>query len=244
MPPHRSWPLLERSLDADHLASVRAVIDGPPGIAAFDADGTLWDGDVGEALLEVLGPSGKLVAPHPPNPFAEYARRLELDPADGFGYATAVMAGMTEAAVTAEAERIFGRFHDRFFPPVRELLDGLRERGWEIFLVSASNRWSIAPGARALGVPLDHVLAVDVEVEAGRLTDRVCQPVPTLAGKPELVRRHAGRAPDLACGNSRLDLPLLESARLPIAVGPRKQGSALLDDARARGWARLWVDPR
>ncbi len=242
MTARRSWPALEPCLDAGHRAAVLARLDGPPGVAAFDADGTLWDADAGEALLAELGDRNELLAPHPPNAFAEYARRLELDPADGFAYATAVLAGLTEAFVVAEAERIFReRVRPRIFPPMRELVAGLQARGWVVFLVSASNRWSIAPGARELGVPIDHVIAVDVAVENGRLTDRVAQPVPTLAGKAELFRGRTGRAPDLACGNSRLDIPLLESARLPVAVGPRAQGTPLLADAALHGWAILRV---
>ncbi|MHB8418350.1 MAG: HAD family hydrolase [Myxococcales bacterium] len=245
MTSRRSWPSLELCLDPEHRGEVLAALEGPPGLAAFDADGTLWDGDVGEALLEELGSSGQLVAPHPPDPFAEYARRLERDPAEGFAYAAAVMAGLAAEVVAAGAERIFReRFRGRIFEPMRELVLGLRELGWEIFLVSASNRWSVAPGARELGVAPDRIIAVDVELASGRLTDRVARPVPTLHGKPELLRRRVGRGPDLAFGNSRLDLPLLESARLPVAVGPRAGGSALLEEARTRGWASIRVEGR
>lgn len=115
----------------------------------------------------------------------------------------------------------------------------MRANGWIVYIVSASNRWSVAPGARALGIDADHVIAVDVAVERGLLTDRVSDPIPTLAGKPGLLRQRAGRDGDLAFGNSRLDLPLLEASRFPVAVGPRSRSTPLLDEAKRRGWPRL-----
>jgi phosphoserine phosphatase len=216
------------------------VIDGPVGIAAFDADGTLWDGDVGEELLARLDDAGKLIAPFGPGAFAEYSARFQLDPADAFAYAGRAMAGLREDYVASEAEALFAeRAGGEVFPPMRELVAELQTRGWNLYIVSASNRWSVAPGARLLGIDADHVIAVDVMVERGLLTDQVRYPIPTLAGKPGLLLQRAGRDADLAFGNSRLDMPLLEASRFPVAVGPRSRSTPLLDEAQRRGWPRL-----
>jgi HAD superfamily phosphoserine phosphatase-like hydrolase len=240
MTARRQWPTLEACLRPSDRQRLLEVIEGPAGIAAFDADGTLWDGDVGEELLARLADAGKLVAPFGPGAFAQYTARFQLDPADAFAYAGRAMAGLREDYVASEAEALFAeRAGGKFFPPMRELAAELKTCGWDIYIVSASNRWSVAPGARILGIDADHVIAVDVVVERGVLTDQVSQPIPTLAGKPRLLRERAGRDADLAFGNSRLDLPLLESSRFPVAVGPRSRSTPLLDEAQRRGWPRL-----
>jgi phosphoserine phosphatase len=216
------------------------VVEGPAGVAAFDGDGTLWDGDVGEELLARLADDQKLIPPAGAGSFAEYSSRFQLDPADAFAYAGRAMAGLREDFVTSEAERLFAeRAGGGVFPPMRELVAELQRRSWSLYIVSASNRWSVAPAARLLGIDLDHVIALDVVVKDGRLSTEVLQPVPTLTGKPKLLRERAGRYADLAFGNSRLDLPLLESSRVPVAVGPSSRTTPLLDEAERRRWISL-----
>ena len=60
----RNLPALEGCLEPSDLARLVEVLTGPPGIAAFDADGTLWDGDVGEELVhfEALPPTRTVFA--------------------------------------------------------------------------------------------------------------------------------------------------------------------------------------
>jgi phosphoserine phosphatase len=236
---------LARSLCGDGAEALLQRLDGPPGLAAFDADGTLWDGDIGEdVLLDLI--AGNALIDLPPDAWSEYVARERRDPADAFAYAGRLMAGLSEALLLDVSRRIYAeRFAGRVFPEIRWLLTYLTERSWEIYVVSASNRWSIQVAAVALGLSPDRVCALDLDVEGGRLTDRVRLPVPTLDGKPQLLRARAGRDPDLAFGNSVLDLPLMLSAKIPVAVGVlravgRPQNQFLAQAAR-RGFARLEI---
>jgi len=214
-------------------------LNGPPGLAAFDADGTLWDGDVGEEVLQELIREGALIDP-PEDPYGLYERRVRRDPADGFSFAAALMHGLSEAKVQEVSERVFGeRFASQIYPAVRFCVEWMVARGWQIYVVSASNRWSVEVGVAHLGLPASRVIAVDLDVEAGVLTDRVRTPVPTLEGKPTLLRAIAGRDADVAFGNSVLDLPLLLAAALPVAVGFPYPGNRFLAQARKRGFAVL-----
>jgi phosphoserine phosphatase len=232
---------LNASLSGDGAASFWERIGGPPGVAAFDADGTLWDGDIGEDVLRELIRCGSLIDP-PPRPYEEYEHRVRRDPADGFAFAVRLMRGMGEAEVLDVSRRVFAdRFASAVFDDVRACLHHLVARGWQAYVVSASNRWSVEVGAGHLGVPADHVIAVSVAVEDGRLTDRVAAPVPTLEGKPILLRRIAGRDADIAFGNSVLDLPLLLTSRTPVAVGVPYPGNRFLAQARKRGFAVLEI---
>ena len=232
---------LAATLVGEGAAGVWERVNGPPGLAAFDADGTLWEGDIGEEVLQDLVATGSLVNP-PPAPWEEYLRRVRRDPADGFAFAVQVMHGLDEEKVRAVSERIFEeRFASAIFREVRACLGHLLARKWDVYVVSASNRWSVEVGAKRLGVSAARVIGLSVLVEGGKLTDHVVQPVPTLQGKPDLLRQLAGRDPDLAFGNSVLDLPLLLASRVPVAVGTPYPGNRFLAQARKRGFAILEI---
>jgi phosphoserine phosphatase len=227
-------------------AALVSRLSGPPGLAAFDADGTLWAGDLGEAvLIDLISRRRLLDAPR--DPWATYLGLFDQGPAAAFAYAGRLMAGLSETEVRETSARVFAAdFTGRIFPETRWLLETLAGRGWQVYIVSASNRWSIEVAAAAtFGLTGDRVVALDVEVEGGVLTDRVCLPVPTLEGKPRLLAARSGRSPDLAFGNSILDLPLLLAAELPVAVGPapgpRNPPEGFLAEAAGRGWARLEI---
>jgi phosphoserine phosphatase len=103
--------------------------------------------------------------------------------------------------------------------------------------VSATNVWMVQATASWLGLDENRVIAIRTEVEGGRLTDRLVPPVPCREGKLQAIDRWIGRRPDLACGDGLGDLPMLEGAAHPLAVGQRAQpDGALLEIAARRGW--------
>ncbi len=230
---------LAAALTGEGAARFWEKLNGPPGLAAFDADGTLWDGDIGEELLQELI-RRRLLVDGPLDPWQEYQRRLRRDPSDAFSFAVRLMNGLSEVVVRETSQHVFAeRFVAGVFPPVRFCLDRLIARGWDVYVVSASNRWSVEVAAAHLGLSPDRVIALGVEVEAGLLTDRVLEPIPVLAGKVILLRQLAGRDADIAFGNSVLDLPLLLAAAIPVAVGFPYPGNRFLAQARKRGFAVL-----
>ena len=77
---------LARSLRGEAGHALVSRLEGPPGLAAFDADGTLWDGDLGEAVLLDLIAARRLRDP-PRDPWAEYLALFERGPAEAFAYA-------------------------------------------------------------------------------------------------------------------------------------------------------------
>ena len=86
------------------IEAVRAAAS-PGGVAAFDADGTLWRDDVGEAFLRHLVAIGWVRLPEGRDPYAEYERAVERDKRTGYMYAAQLQAGLLEAEVAAEADR-------------------------------------------------------------------------------------------------------------------------------------------
>ncbi|MBN1336770.1 MAG: HAD-IB family phosphatase [Deltaproteobacteria bacterium] len=207
-------------------------------VACFDADDTLWEGDLGEAFLEWLARGGR-IALAAPDFLSAYQARVRADRTAGYTWAVQVMAGLKEADVVRWSRHLAAAWPPR--PAMAGLLDGLRHAGVETWIVSASNHWIVREAAVRLGVPVHRAIGIRVEVEGGRLTDRPVRPIPHGSGKAEAVQRYVGASPDLAAGDSLGDLEMLETARLPLVVDARGgPPSALHRIALARSWP-VWT---
>lgn len=204
---------------------------------AFDADGTLWRGDIGEDLLRYLA-AHDLLPQHRGRRgvYDEYERRVAQDPADAYAYAVEVMEGMEEAALREECAAFYRRrFEGRLLPYARTLVKALREHGFAVWVVSASPWWPVVAAAEALGIPESQVIAVRSPVRNGVVTRDVERPVPCGEGKVHWLRERGVR-PVLALGNGDLDLPMLAYAERAIAVAPHGEDNLLVRAARERGW--------
>ncbi len=201
----------------------------------FDADGTLWRGDVGEDLLRYLGTSA-LLPTAGAGAYARYEEHLAHSPAAAYAYAVEVMAGLEEARLEAICADFFTRrFLGRVFPFVKPLKERLLAAGYALWLCSASPRWIVQAGARALGFDPACVIAVDCAVDGGVLSRPVTQPVPCGPGKVAWLERR-GLSPELAVGNGDLDLDMLAFARRALVVAPPDADNGLVREARGRGW--------
>ncbi len=214
--------------------------DAQAAAVAFDADGTLWRGDIGEDLLRYLA-AEDLLPRHRGRSgvYAEYERKVAHDPADAYAYAVAVMAEVEEAALEGWCQDFYARrFEGRLFPWVRPLFEHLQGRGHPVWIVSASPLWPVRAGAKALGVPPSQVIGVCCPVVEGRLTGKVEEPVPCGDGKVHWLRARGVR-PHLAFGNGDLDLPMLSYAERAVVVAPHGEDNALCAAAAEKSWPIL-----
>jgi phosphoserine phosphatase len=116
------------------------------------------------------------------------------------------------------------------------LLSALKDGGVEVWLVSASPRWIVEAGALSLGVPKEHVIAIDAPVIDGRLGLPVKEPVPVGEGKV-LALQARNLSPVLGVGNGELDLPMLAHSKNALVVAPYDdEGNGLVREAKQRGW--------
>lgn len=219
------------------LALVEQVLAGEPGPAVFDADGTLWRGDVGEDLLRYFGVSGLVARP---NVYAEYERVHERDPAAAYAFAVRAMEGLEQGKLDALCLDFFSsRYLGRVFPWVRPLFARLTERGFPIWLCSASPRWIVEAAADRLGVPRAQVIGVDAELDGAVLSRRIVAPVTCGPGKVTWLERK-GVAPVIGFGNGELDLDMLAFCRHAVVVAPPDAApNALVREAAVRGWPVL-----
>ena len=229
-------------IPAELAERVRAAGRELPGaLAVFDADGTLWREDVGEAFLRHLVSLGWVKLPDGSDPYQAYERAVERDRASGYAYAAQLQAGLLQEQVAAEAER----FARRWVPP-RLVSDtqGLRalcaEAGLAPFVVSASALPIVLAAAPLAGFARERCRGIEVQIRGGKFTAEVVQPISYAAGKIAAAAPFGKLA--LACGDSfNGDLPMLEAAQLAVVVAP-KSGSPLSIEAQKRRWPILSQD--
>ncbi len=210
-------------------------------LACFDADGTLWNEDIGEAFFRWLAAGGLLPAVDSNRDwrsvYEEYEERVRKSRSEGYSWAVQCMAGLEEQQVRRWASQMAAAWPN-YRPAMAGLIGGLAESGWDVWLVSASNSWIVQAGAPMVGAAPANVLGIRVEISQGRLTNEIVRPVTCNRGKVEAIEKTLGRLPDLAVGDSLGDLEMLESAKLPLVVGRAdKANSDLCTLGAQRGWA-------
>lgn len=212
---------------------------GPGSIAFFDFDGTLIFGFSVASVFRDRVMSGRL---GPADALRQFLG-LVTHGVNGSDYAELLreagqaLAGVEEQEFIALGERIFDRYlAGSVYPESRALLRAHQRQGHTVAILSSATRYQIEPTARELGI--DHVLCNHYEVENGRFTGDVVEPVVFARGKLEAARRFADeRGVDLAdCwfySDGLEDLPLLEAVGRPRPLNP---DTTLREVAVRRDW--------
>ncbi len=210
-------------------------------VAAFDCDGTLWSGDAGERFFDWEIKKGVVSAQIASAMRARYVeyKAGRVSEEDMCGEMVAMHAGMTDAAMMqAASDFMTHAFPGKIFGEMQELVGRLHENGCDVWAVSSSNEWVIRAGMKAFGIAEDRILAAEVEIENGVITDRLIR-VPSGPGKPKALREVAKKEIEAAFGNSRWDADMLAMARHAFAVNPNPDLEAA---ARQNGWTIYFPD--
>jgi phosphoserine phosphatase len=243
----RSVPVLSPDAVIERLES--AIGAEPERLVAFDADGTIWDVDVGVSIFEALLDRGD-VRPEAEEALIADARRfnIPLPPGGGaMGAARALhqaffdgsypddlayamnawaFAGHTEAEADAIAQDVLRslRVAERIRPAFRRLIEWAAGRGVDAYVVSASPIWIIRAGAALLGLPADRGIAMAPAVRGGVIEPRIEGAI--CYGDGKLVKIRATRPGAVllgAFGDSAWDAAMLRAARVPVAVTPSEK---------------------
>jgi len=201
---------------------IDSVLRLAPRVAAFDCDGTLWQGDAGETFFDWEMKRGVVPAGVAHAMRARYVdyKAGKISEETMCGEMVTMHKGLSETAVmNAATEFMTTKFPGRIFPEMKQLVHQLREQGCEIWAVSSSNEWVIRAGMKQFDIPEKRILAAKMEVENGIVTDRLVR-VPSGPGKPEALREVVGQQIDAAFGNSRWDMEMLAMAKHAFAVNP------------------------
>lgn len=193
-------------------------------VAAFDADGTLWDTDLGEMLFGYQ--VDKRLVPLPEDPWGHYnwLKEHKSHP-EAYLWLAQINQGVPLTQVRQWAlEAVDQHLPIPVFESQQAVLKKLRELDVEVYIVTASIKWAVEPGARLLGLDDDQVIGIETHVVDGIVTDKQKGVITYREGKPEaLLAKTGGVRPYFASGNTEGDKWLLESAldlRLVMSASP------------------------
>jgi phosphoserine phosphatase len=206
-------PEWQKKLDQIKESIDIALHSGATPVAAFDADGTLWDMDMGENFFDYQV-QRKLLPDLPPDPWGAYRLLHDQNTPAAFLWLAQINKGLPLEQVREWAQKAFDHIgHVPVFPHMREIIQHLQRAHVKIFIVTASIKWSVEPGARFLGIPAENVVGVATAVSNGLVTDRLSGVVTWREGKVQgLLDVSGGKKPFLSAGNTMGDLALLQSA--------------------------------
>ncbi len=152
--------------------------------------------------------------------------------------------GQEETELEREARVWFDAMVARtIYPRAAELVREHEERGHVVAIVSGATKFVVRPLAERLGVR--HFLYTSLEVEDGRFTGRVVEPICFEEGKiywiQHFIERHGiDLARSFFYTDSITDLPLLDLVGHPVAVNP---DPFLYRTAVRRRWPVRFFEP-
>lgn len=234
------WKQINTTLD-------QVLIDDPKPIAAFDADGTLWDLDMGENFFNYQI-DHKLV-PLPEAPFSHYEdlKKVNNDPRAAYLWLASINNGVPLETVHAWAEKaVKDSSPVPVFTEQQKLINLFLSKGVKVYVVTASVKWAVEPAAKMFySLEFDNVLGVATKVQNRLITQEQSGVVTYRAGKVEgLLAATNGKKPFFCSGNTMGDFELLSSAtHLSLAVSAANQDDRLyrterelLDNAKKLNW--------
>lgn len=216
-------------------------------IAVFDADGTLWHGDLGEAFFKYqienkLAPGLKGIS----DPWNYYREMADKDAAGSCGWLAQINAGLSDEELLEQGKSFYEKeYHAKLNSNLRELIEKLKSKNFQIWVCTASIKWAIAPALIDLGLAPGFLIAAEVELDQKKkLTKKIIDPIPYRPGKKFWLEQKLQDKPLLVVGNSMGDLEMMGLATiLSLAVIFEPQLPEIKDsqegmilEATKRGW--------
>lgn len=202
---------------AERAQVIAAIAQLPAGAwIAADADNTLWSGDVGDEVVRAAA-----TAPHHPwrpgdASLAHYFSLMDRSYADGCRFSAQLLASVNrQAAEERLREVMIARIVPRGW--LVEALRTAMARGVKLLVISASPLPAVQLGVSLAGLDGAEIIALQCELDP---VPRFVEPIPIGFGKPAALAARNMPRPDLALGDSRWDLPLLQHARASCWLVP------------------------
>jgi phosphoserine phosphatase len=235
------WSQIKEALDQE-LAEMQT-----PPVAAFDADGTLWNTDLGEHFFR-WQIENRVLQNLPEDPWKYYRHwKNSGDPRPAYLWLAQINQGHSLDEIQEWAEAALKTI-DPFplFDDQKKLIDLFLSKNVQIYVITASVKWAVEPGAKRLGLPAENVLGVATQIKGGLITtEQEAGAITYRDGKMRaLLEKTKGIQPFFACGNTMGDYDLLNGASLvSLAVGAAKEGEELFkteeqlrQESRRHGW--------
>lgn len=143
-------------------------------------------------------------------------------------------------------------YKGKFFHVMTQLLDNLKDNGFEIWIITASPEILYQKFlSEKLGIPKNRVLGVNSLVKRGIISEILIPPIPYSSGKRFAIETFIKAKPLLAAGNTMGDLEMISfSSDMKIVVNPdnskkleRLGNRTLAEHAKAAGWLIIKCEP-
>lgn len=210
--------------------------------AAFDIDGTIIRWQLYHAIADELARSGCLGATEyqavrnarrnwktrtQANAFSVYEQTL-------INLIDVAISGISVADFQTACRNVIVEYKDQVYTFTRDLISQLKDEGYLLFAVSASQSEIVKLLAEYYG--FDDYGGSEYEVKDGYFTGQ--KELLKSERKPQyvqlLIEKHQARTTDsIAVGDSESDIPMLAQAENPIAFNPSRK---LFNHGRAAGW--------
>ncbi len=207
------------------------VLSGPPGVLCLDWDETCAAGDIGEALVAYLDPSGERLAAYEQDLSAGQILKAYVE-------SLFVLAGLRCEEVDRVCHEAVawaletGQVVER--PEMKNLIEAATGRGWDVWVVTASAAPVVQAFAALYGVPRERVIGMELRVESGVVQPELAGVATYRQGKVDAIAQQIGKPVELAAGDTLTDLEMLRFAKRGLVIGPRHED--LGKEALERGW--------
>jgi phosphoserine phosphatase len=233
--------------EADLQKLLQALTDRRPqgkAVAAFDADGTLWDIDMGETFFDYV--IKHRLVPLPEDPWKHYfGMQEEVSKEAAYLWLAQIFNGVPLKQVRQWAkESVAAAQPVPVFEMQKKIIRHLQTLGVDVYIVTASIKWAVEPAAELVGLTPDQVLGIETEVTDGVVGMKQKGILTYREGKALKIVEASGLTPYFCSGNTEGDLELLQSAsavRFVMSNTALKHPNfeteqTLLDHARQEGW--------
>ena len=218
----------------DHIISTVHQINQQtedPLFAAFDADGTLWDADVGNLFFhyQMKNPHIKIPQQLLENYEAFYLR----NPKQALTELAFLNAGHKLSQMRVWGKNCYqqNKKDVPIFTPQINLIKILQDLNVHVYIVTASFKRAVEPFAEIFfNIDSDHVIGTELEVQDGLITHKLKR-LTYGKGKVEgLLQETKGVKPFFSVGNAMPDEPLLRiTSHLKLAVQSTKKDPHLFE---------------
>ncbi|MGH1467946.1 MAG: HAD family hydrolase [Bdellovibrionales bacterium] len=215
-------------------------------IAAFDADGTCWFSDVGRDFFQHQIDKNFFV--NESYTWDDYQREEDKDVKLGLFWLAEILAGFSLEEIRAFGEAYTKEVRPSFVEHQKEIIKFLIEKNVQVYIVTASVKWTVEAAALELGIPRENVIGVQTEIEDGIITKKQKGYLSWHEGKVDALLDHTnGKKPFFASGNTTSDIPLMKTSthlrQVVRSVGPDSEifsgESKALAVAKEHGWHYL-----
>jgi len=126
-------------------------------------------------------------------------------------------------------DRLLGKFllprGIRYIRETRELLERIKAAGFNLWIVSGSNIWSIREVCRPLPVAPTQIAGITLGRKGDLISSQVIHPIPVVEGKVDLMKAKGFPQPLIVVSNSIHDLPLYQQCTgLKVLIQSDDQG--------------------